>query len=115
MGTKFVVVRSDLVVGYKEIKLFALSPQVYPQYFDDFLLRNYFRFLGDIFHKCIENFNIKQFYDLINSLDENFQFIFENPSRTLNFLDIQLKIVNNISVFQYLLQTNKFFQLSNIQ
>ena len=115
MGTKFVVVRSDLVVGYKEIKLFALSPQVYPQDVDDFLLRNYFRFLGDIFHKWIENFNIKQFYALINSLDENFQFIFENPSRTLNFLDIQLKIVNNILVFQYLLQANKFFQLSNIR
>ena len=51
MGTKFVVVGSNLVVAYKEIKLFALLPQVYSQDFVDFLLRNYFRFLDDIFHK----------------------------------------------------------------
>ena len=56
-------------------------------------MQNYFSFLDDIFHKWLENFDIKQFYDLINSLDEDLKFIFENPSRTLNFLDIQLKIV----------------------
>ena len=63
-------------------------------------MRNYFRFLDDIFHKWLENFDIKKFYDLINSLDEDLKFIFENPSRTLNFLDIQLKIVNNTLVFE---------------
>ena len=47
MGTKFAVVGSNLVVVYKEIKLFALLPQVYPQDFVDFLLWNY---LDDIFH-----------------------------------------------------------------
>ena len=62
-------------------------------------MRNYFRFLDDIVHKWLEKFDIKQFYDLINSLDEDLKFIFENPSRTLNFLDIQLKIVNNTLVF----------------
>ena len=46
-------------------------------------------FLDDIFHKWLEHFNIKQFYDLINSLDEDLKFTFENPSRTLKFLDIQ--------------------------
>ena len=99
MGTKFAVVGSNLVVAYKERKLLALLPQVYPQDFADFLLPNYFKFLVDIFHKWLENFDIKQFYDLINSLDEDLKFIFENPSRTLNFLDIQLKIVNNTLVF----------------
>ena len=53
MGTKFAVVGSNLVAAYKEIKLFALLPQVYPQDFVDFLLRNYFRFLDDIFHKWL--------------------------------------------------------------
>ena len=53
MGTKFAVVGSNLVVAYKEIKLFALLPQVYPQDFVDFLLRNYVRFLDDIFHKWL--------------------------------------------------------------
>ena len=41
MGTKFAVVGSNLVVVYKEIKFFALSSQVYPQDFVDFLLQNY--------------------------------------------------------------------------
>ena len=53
MGTKFAVVGSNLVVAYKEIKLFALLPQVYQQDFVDFLLRNYFTFLDDIFHKWL--------------------------------------------------------------
>ena len=59
MWTKFAVVSSNLVVAYKEIKLFALLLQVYPQDFADFLLRNYFRFLDDIFHKWLEHFDIK--------------------------------------------------------
>ena len=91
----------------------ALLAQVYPQDFVDFLLRNYFRFLDDIVHKWLEKFDIKQFYDLINSLDEDLKFIFENPSRTLNFLDIQLKIVNNTLVFDiYYKPTNSFNYLT---
>ena len=80
MGATFAVVGSNLVVAYKEIELFALWPQLYPQDFVDFLVRKYFRFLDDIFHKWLEKFGIKQFYDLINSLDENLQFIFESKS-----------------------------------
>ena len=72
-------------------------------------MRNCFRFLADIFHKWLEHFEIKQFYDLINSLDEDLKSVFENPSRTLNFLDIQLKIVNNTLVFGiYYTPTNSF-------
>ena len=113
MGTKFAVVGSNLVVAYKEIKLFAFLPQVYPQDFVDFLLRNYFRFLDGIFHKWLENFDIKKFYDLINSLDEDLKFIFGNPSRTVNFLDIQLKIVNDVLVFDICYKpTNSFNYLT---
>ena len=93
MGTIFALVGSNLVVAHKEIKLFALLPQVYRHDFIDFLLRNYFRFLDDIFHKWLENFDVKHFNDLINSLNEDLKFVFENPSRTLNFLDIQLKLL----------------------
>ena len=38
MATKFVAVGSNLFVAYKEVKLFALLPQVYQQEFVDFLL-----------------------------------------------------------------------------
>ena len=61
MGTKFAMAGSNLVVAYKEIKLFALLPQVYPQDLVNFLLRNYFRILDDIFQKWLENFDIKPF------------------------------------------------------
>ena len=77
LGTKFSVVGSNLVVVYKEVKLFVFLDQLYPQDFVDFLLQNYFRFLDDIFHKLLENFDIKQFYDLINSLYGDLQFIFK--------------------------------------
>ena len=59
MGAKYAVGGSNLVLAYKEIKLFALLSQIYPQDFVGFLLRNYFRFLDDIFHKWLENFDIK--------------------------------------------------------
>ena len=36
---------------------------------------------------------------IIDSLDKDLKFIFENPGRTLNFLGIQLKTVNNTLVF----------------
>ena len=76
-------------------------------------MRNYFRFLDNIFHKWLGNFDIKQFYDLINSLDEDLKFIFENPRRTPNFLDIQLKIVNNTLIFDiYYKPTNSFNYLT---
>ena len=110
---KFVVAGSNLVVAYKEIKSFSLLPQAYTQNVVGFLFQNYFICLDDIFRKQVENFIIKQFYHLINSLDEHLKFIFENPSRTLNFLDIQLKIVNSISVFGiYYEPTNSFDYLS---
>ena len=49
----------------------------------------------------------------INSLDEDLKFILENPRRTSNFLDIQLKIVNNALVFDiYYKQTNSFSYLT---
>ena len=107
------MVSGNLVVVYKEIKLFALLPQLCPQDFVDFLSRNYFTFLHifDIFHKWFEHFHLKQFYDILNSLDEGLKFIFEKP--TLNFLDIQLKILNKTLVFDiYYKPTNYFNYLT---
>ena len=80
-------------LAYKKSKLLAVLPQVYPQDFVGFLLGNYFRCLDEVFHKWSEIFDITQFYDLINNLDKDFKFVFENPSRTLNFLDIQSKLL----------------------
>ena len=49
----------------------------------------------------------------MNSLDEGLKFIFKNPSRTFNFLDIQLKIVDSTLVFDiYFKPTNSFSWLT---
>ena len=44
MGTEFAVFGSNLVVAYKEIKMFALLPQLYPQDFATFLYGTTFGF-----------------------------------------------------------------------
>ena len=97
-GEKFSLVGSNLVVAYKEVKLFALLAQAYPQDFVD-LLRSHFRFLDNTFHKLLQNVDIKQFCNSMNSSDEDLLFIFKSQSRTLNFPDVQLKVVGNTLVF----------------
>ena len=54
---------------FLEIKMFTLLPQIYPRDFVDYFVRNYFRFLDDIFHTWLINFDIEPFYKLINELD----------------------------------------------
>ena len=66
MGTVFAVVDSNLTVTYFEVKMFALLPQIYPRDFVDYFVRNYFRFLDDIFHTWLINFDIEPFYKLMN-------------------------------------------------
>ena len=62
---------------YHKKKIICTLLQVCPQDFAHFVLENCIRILDDIFHKWFEHFDI--FYDLINSLDEDLKFIFENP------------------------------------
>ena len=70
--------------------MFALLPQLYPQDFVDFSIRYYFWFLDDVFHKWLDNFDIEPFYSMINNLDPDLKFIFESPSKSLTFLDINI-------------------------
>ena len=70
--------------------MFALLPQLYPQDFVDFFIRNYFRFLDDVFHKWLDNFDGEPFYSMINNLDLDLKLIFENPPKSLNYLDINI-------------------------
>ena len=108
MGTKFAVVGSNLVVAFEEIKMFALIPQLYQQDFVDFLIHNYFRFLDNIFHKRLENFDTEPLHNMINNLDPDLKFIFENLSKSLNLLDIEYNLVFNI----YYKPTNSFNYLT---
>ena len=95
MGTIFAVVGSNLTVAYFEVKMFAFLPQIYPRDFVDYFVRNYVRFLDNIFHTWLINFDIEPFYKLINELDPDLKFIFEKLTTDINFLDINIKIVDN--------------------
>ena len=95
MGTIFAVLGSNLTVAYFEVKMFALLPRIYPKDFVDYFVRNYFRFLDDIFHTCLISFDIEPFYKLINELDPDLKFIFEKLTTDINFLDINIKIVDS--------------------
>ena len=104
MGTIFAVVGSNYSVAYFEVKMFALLPQIYTRDFVDYFVRNYFRFLDDIFHTWLINFDIEPFYKLINELDPDLKFIFEKLTT-----DIPLSIVDNQLHFDiYHKPTNSF-------
>ena len=112
MGTIFAVVVSNLTVAYFEVKMFALLPQIYPRDFVDYFVRNYFRFLDDIFHTWLINSDIEPFYKLLNELDPGLKFIFEKLTTDINFLDIIIKIVDNQLHFDiYHKPTNSFSYL----
>ena len=104
---------SNLVVAEEEIKKFALLPQSYPEDFIYFFLRNIFWILDNVFHKRLENFDIEPFYNMINNLDLDLKLIVKNPSKSLNFLDINLQIVENNTAFDiYYKPANSFHCLT---
>ena len=90
-----------------------LLPQLYPQNFVDFFICNYFRFLDDVFQKWLDNFYIEPFYSVINNLVPDLKFIFENPSKSLNFLDISIQIVANNVIFYIHYKPNNLHKLSS--
>ena len=108
MGTIFAVVGSNLMAAIFEEKIFAILPQIYPKDFADFIIRNYFRYLDDVFHKWLIQFNIQDFYKIMNELDPDLQFIFEELTKNINFLDINLKINNKLHFNVYHKPTNSF-------
>ena len=77
MGTISAVVGRNLTVAYCEEKMFALLPQIYSKDFVDFFIHYYFRFLDNVFHKWLIQFNIQNFYKIMNELDPDLQIIFE--------------------------------------
>ena len=109
MGTPAAVVGANLVVAYLEVKMFQLLPQLYPNDFVDFVIRNYFRFLDDIIHEWLRSFDIHSLYELINSLDPDLQFTMNEISSTSNFLDITVTAIEEKLYFNiYYKPTNSF-------
>ena len=63
--------------------------------FVDFFICNYFGFSDDVFHKWLMQFNIQDFYEIMNELDPDLQFTFEKLTKNINFLDISLNPISN--------------------
>ena len=109
MGTPAAVVGANLVVGFLEIKMFRLLPQLYPRDFVDFIVRSFFRFLDDLFHEWLSNFDIQQLYELLNSLDPDVKFLLDAIRNASNYLDLTVSKKERQLVFNiYHKPTNSF-------
>ena len=92
--------------------IMLLFYMLYPRDFVDYFVCNYFRFLDDIFHTWLINFDIEPSYKLINELDPELKFVFEKLTTDINFLDINIKTVDNQLHFDiYHKPTNSFSYL----
>ena len=91
-GSTFSVVGANLVVAFKEVILFRRLPDLYPADFVHWFIRNYFRFLDDVFHKWLRHFDIKAFSEAINELDPDLKFIMDEIMRRSHYLDVLMKI-----------------------
>ena len=85
MENIFAVVGSNLTVAYFEEKMFAILSQIYPKDFVDFFICNNFQFLDDVFHKWLIQFNIQDFYKIMNELDQDLRLIFEEFTKKKKF------------------------------
>ena len=110
MGTTFAVVGSDLVIAFLEVKMFVKLPEIYPRDFVDIFIRDYFRFLDDLFHKWLEMFDINPFEETLNEMDPNMRFILDNMSEKNNFLDVRMEMneENDLMLDVYYKPTNSF-------
>ena len=109
MGSPVAVVGSNLVVAFLEMKMFNILPQIYPADFVDFFVRNYFRFLDDLAHKWLKKFNIKEFSEILNSLDEDLKFLMDHLACNVNFLDVNITVKNGRLFYDmYYKPTNSF-------
>ena len=113
IGTPAAVIYANLAVAYIESKMFEMLPQLYPTDIVEFFMKNYFRFLDDVFYKWKDDiFDISALYELFNNADPNIKFIFEDLALEQNFLDVKCLVDNNNINFDiYYKPTNSFSYL----
>ena len=104
MGTIFAVVGSNLIIGYFEENCLLFYRRFIQRDLVVFFIRNYFQISDDVFHEQLIQFNIQDFHKIMNELDSDLQFIFEELTKNISFLDINLKIINCILMYAINLQ-----------
>ena len=111
MGTHAAVVFANVTVAFLEVKPFIRLPEIFSRDVVEFFIKNYFRFLDDLNYKWKQNIDITPLWKLINELHPDIQFIFENLSSEVKFLDVKCTIDNNQMFDIYHKPTHSFSYL----
>jgi hypothetical protein len=112
MGAPAMVVGSNLVVAFLEKRMFTILPQVFPTDFVDFFVRNYFRYIDDVIHQWLENFDISILGQIMNDLDQDIKYELEQLSRCVHYLDVKTTVTESEIIFDiYYKPTNAFTYL----
>ena len=78
----------------------------------DFFVRNYFRFIDDVIHQWLANFDINVFGRILNKLDPDIKFELEQIARIVHYLDVIITACENGFKFDiYYKPTNAFTYL----
>ena len=81
------------------VKLFNTLSEIFSDNTVERFLKNYFRFLGEVKYSQKESIDVSLLWELINCLDPDNKFIFENVSIAANFLDASCSITNDQLIF----------------
>ena len=73
------------------------------------IIKAFFRFLDDLIHEWLDNFDIGPLYQLMNSLDPSLTFSLEHPAIRQNYLDLSISALGKKIIFDiYHKPTNSF-------
>ena len=90
MGTNVAVIYAILVMAYLERKLYTRVNEMYPADYAEYIIKNWRRFIDDCFLIRNNQYNLGEFFDMLNNLDDNIKFTMEKHTDKLPFLDIMV-------------------------
>ena len=90
MGTNVAVIYAILVMAYLERKLYTRVNEMYRADYAEYIIKNWRRFIDDCFLIWNNQYNLGEFFDMLNNLDDNIKFTMENHTDKLPFLDIMV-------------------------
>ena len=90
MGTNVAVIYAILFMAYLEQELYQNLRNMYPQDYSQYIISGWKRFIDDCFLIWNNNYNLKTFLDMANSLDISISFTVETGKPQLPFLDIMV-------------------------
>ena len=85
MGTNVAVIYAILVMAYLERKLYTRVNEMYPADYAEYIIKNWRRFIDDCFLIWNNQYNLGEFFDMLNNLDDNIKFTMENILINFNF------------------------------